>query len=200
MTNPLIYLASRSPRRCELLSQIGVAQEQLCVEVDETPVDGEAAEQYVIRMALEKARAGRDSLSVVDCPVLGADTAVVLDGEIFGKPRDQANACSMLMRLGGRVHQVMSAVALVDGVREASQLCVSHVSFREISESEARAYWQSGEPTDKAGGYGVQGIGALFVKHLEGSYSGVMGLPLFEAAALLRDFGVHPSFYDRGAG
>ncbi len=190
MKNVLIYLVSQSPRRRELLYQVGIEHEVLLADIDETPHVGEAAELYVIRMALEKARAGRASLSVVDKPLLAADTSVVVDDEILGKPHDEADACAMLQRLAGRTHRVISAVALVDEVVEASRLSISHVSFRDISDEEIRAYWRSGEPVDKAGGYGIQGLGALFIERLEGSYSGVMGLPLFETAALMRNFGV----------
>jgi len=190
MNNPLICLVSQSPRRRELLLQLGIEHEVISAEIDETPHVGEAAELYVTRMALEKARAGRESLSVVDKPLLGADTSVVVDGAILGKPRDEAEALRMLRLLAGRTHLVISAVALVDATTEESRLSVSHVTFREISDEEARGYWRSGEPRDKAGGYGIQGLGALFIERLEGSYSGVMGLPLFETAALLRDFGV----------
>jgi len=190
MNNPLIYLVSQSPRRRELLLQIGVEHEVLSADIDETPHVGEAAELYVTRMALEKARAGRASLAVIDKPLLGADTSLVVDGVILGKPRDEVDAREMLLALAGRSHQVISAVALVDGRAEESRLSVSHVTFRDISDEEARAYWRSGEPADKAGGYGIQGLGALFIERLEGSYSGVMGLPLFETAALMRDFGI----------
>lgn len=190
MSKALIYLVSQSPRRRELLLQIGVAHEVIAVTVDETPRVDEAPARYVARMALEKACAGRETLAVVDRPLLGADTAVVVDGEILGKPSDEADAYRMLRRLSGRPHQVISGVALVDGSREASRFCVSEVTFSDISEATIRSYWQSGEPVDKAGGYAVQGLAALFIERIEGSYSGVMGLPLFETAALMRDFGV----------
>ncbi|MCF6323005.1 MAG: Maf-like protein [Gammaproteobacteria bacterium] len=190
MKNALIYLVSQSPRRRELLYQIGVEHEVLVADIDETPSVGEVAELYVTRMALEKARAGRASLSVIDKPLLAADTSVVVDDEILGKPLDEADACAMLQRLAGRTHRVISAVALVDEAIEVSRLSVSHVAFRDINDEEIRAYWRSGEPADKAGGYGIQGAGACFIERLEGSYSGVMGLPLFETAALMRDFGI----------
>ena len=190
MTNTLIYLVSQSPRRRELLLQIGIEHEVISADIDETPHIDEAAELYVTRMALEKARAGLARLPVIDKPLLGADTSVVVGGVILGKPRDEVDACEMLCTLAGRTHRVISAVALVDDEKEASRLSVSHVTFRDISDEEARAYWRSGEPADKAGGYGIQGLGALFIERLEGSYSGVMGLPLFETAALMRDFGI----------
>lgn len=187
-----IYLASSSPRRRELLEQIGVRYQLLPVDVPEQPGEDEAPEVYVLRLALEKARAGHAQLAAGDkCPVLGADTAVVSHGEILGKPEDRDDAVSTLTRMGGHQHQVMTAVAMVgpDG-EEHSRLSVSSVQFRPISQEEALAYWDSGEPADKAGGYAIQGRGAVFVERLEGSYSGVMGLPLFETAELLDCFGV----------
>jgi septum formation protein len=184
-----IILASASPRRYALLKQIGVGFRQQVAEIDETPRHNEPAQDYVARLALEKARtvhrqAGRDGL-----PVLGADTAVVVDGRLLGKPADFEHARQMLNSLSGRSHQVFSAVALV-GEREA--VCVNRTSvwFRSLDEAEIDAYWRSGEPRDKAGAYGIQGLGALFVERLEGSYSGVMGLPLYETARLLQDFGI----------
>jgi septum formation protein len=187
-----IYLASSSPRRRELLEQIGVRYKLLSVDVPEQPGEDEAPEVYVLRLALAKARAGHAQLAPGDHhPVLGADTAVVSHGEILGKPRDKNDAVSSLIRMGGHQHQVMTAVAMVglDG-EEYSRLSVSSVQFRPISPEEASAYWDSGEPADKAGGYAIQGRGAVFVERLEGSYSGVMGLPLFETAELLDCFGV----------
>ncbi len=186
---PSIYLASTSPRRRELLEQIGVAYQVIGAPVDETPRGGEATEGYVLRMALEKARAGHGQAADKLHPVLGADTTVVVGGAVLGKPRDRADGIAMLRRLSGVTHHVYSGVALVVAGREATRLSVSAVSFREIAERECAAYWMSGEPADKAGGYAIQGRGALFVVRLEGSYSGVMGLPLFETAELLREFG-----------
>lgn len=180
---PLIYLASRSPRRRELLLQIGVHHEVVHADVDESLHPGEAPAEYVIRLALEKARAARQGRPSL--PVLGADTAVVIDNEILGKPRDRDDFLAMMRRLSGHSHKVLTGVALV-GEDEESRLSVSKVSFRTLSEREAEAYWESGEPADKAGGYAIQGLGALFITRVEGSYSGVMGLPLFETAELLR--------------
>ena len=185
-----IYLASRSPRRRELLQQVGVEFKLLDLEIDETLKMGESAADFVLRLALEKSLAGRQQLSAgTALPVLAADTSVVLDGECLGKPRDQEDAISMLMRLSGQTHQVMTGVALV-GVQQQSTISVSDVTFREISLVEAKRYWQSGEPADKAGSYAIQGLGALFVETLQGSYSGVMGLPLFETAELLQAEGI----------
>jgi septum formation protein len=185
-----LYLASASPRRRELLKQIGVAYRLAAVTVDETPYPGEPPEKYVIRLALDKARAARAGLPAdEEAWVLGADTCVVVDDEILGKPGDRAEGIAMLRRLSGETHHVYSAVALVSGEREGSRLSVSAVSFRPVSPQECEDYWRSGEPADKAGGYAIQGKGAMFVSRLEGSYSGVMGLPLFETAELLREFG-----------
>ena len=187
---PLIYLASRSPRRRELLEQIGLSYRLLDVEVDETPLVGETPRDYVLRLALCKARSGHAAVvQKADLPVLAADTAVVLDDVILGKPRHRAEGLAMLTGLSGRTHQVFSGVALV-GRQAEFRLSVSEVSFRCISPQEAEAYWASGEPHDKAGGYGIQGLGAVFVKQLHGSYSGVMGLPLFETAQLLQNAGI----------
>ncbi len=188
---PSLYLASSSPRRRVLLDQIGVRYRTLPVSVDETRRAGEPAQDYVTRLALAKARCAWRSLPrAAPAPVLGADTVVVLDGEPLGKPGGRAQALAMLARLSGRRHRVMSAVALVEGDREAVRLNVSRVSFRRISAVEREAYWASGEPADKAGAYAIQGRGAVFVRRLEGSYSGVMGLPLFDTAELLREFGI----------
>lgn len=184
-----IYLASGSPRRRELLTQIGVIHEPLLVTVDEMPMINENPAAYVTRLALAKARAGWDALGIrAPRPVLGADTAVVIDGKILGKPRDRQEGLEMLAALSGREHRVLSAVALVAGSREAVRLQESRVWFRELSPAECQAYWDTGEPADKAGGYAIQGRGAIFIKNLQGSYSAVMGLPLFETAELLQNF------------
>jgi len=185
---PLLVLASASPRRRALLEQIGVPHRVQPVEVDETPRPGEAPEVLALRLALAKARAG--AARAEGAPVLGADTVVVLDGACLGKPAGRAEAVEMLCRLGGREHEVVTAVALADGEREATRLSVSHVRMRPITRAEAEAYWETGEPRDKAGGYAIQGLGAVFVEHLDGSYSGVMGLPLYETAELLCAFDV----------
>lgn len=183
---PLIYLASRSPRRRELLYQIGVHHEVMVPDVDEDPRPGEAPAEYVIRLALEKAQTAHDALTGRPLlPVLGADTAVVIGDQILGKPRDRDDFLSMMERLSDGSHKVLTGVALVGEKRE-SRLSVSRVTFRPVSECEALVYWESGEPEDKAGGYAIQGLAALFITRVEGSYSGVMGLPLFETAELLR--------------
>ncbi len=186
-----VILASRSPRRRELLRQIGVDCQVVPADIDESPLSGESPVEYVIRIACRKAEAGyRQAGHPEDMPVLAADTSVILDQTILGKPRDQSDAIEMLLSLSGRCHRVLSGVALWhEGLH--SRLSVSKVCFRRISRQEALAYWNSGEPADKAGGYAIQGLGALFIERLEGSYSGVMGLPLFETAELLRLAGLH---------
>ncbi|NJN45254.1 MAG: septum formation inhibitor Maf [Candidatus Competibacteraceae bacterium] len=189
--NTGIYLASGSPRRRTLLEQIGVRYELLTVSVEETPLPEEQPQAYVTRLALAKARAGWDTLPRWAIqPVLGADTAVVVDGVILGKPRDRQDGLAMLHTLSGRAHQVLSAVALVTEEQQAARVQESWVGWRELSPAEIEAYWNTGEPLDKAGGYGIQGRAAAFIVELHGSYSGVMGLPLFETAELLRDFGI----------
>lgn len=184
-----ICLASRSPRRRELLAQLGLTPEVVPADVDETARPGEAPAEYVIRLALSKARAGRAHCAPGTL-VLGSDTAVVADGRILGKPANRDEFRAMLGRLSGREHKVLTGVALAGEGLEESRLSVSHVHFRDITPAEIEAYWASGEPADKAGGYAIQGLGAVFVERLEGSYSGVMGLPLFETAELLHRAGV----------
>lgn len=187
---PFIYLASQSPRRRELLEQIGVSFRLLAVNVDESREDGESAQDYVQRLAEQKAAAGWRSLSAAErAPVLGADTAVIIDGEILGKPDGPEDASRMLIRLSGRTHEVLSAVCVNDGTPR-TLLSRSRVTFRLISDSERAVYCASDEPLDKAGAYGIQGRAAVFVSALEGSYSGVMGLPLYETAALLSELGI----------
>lgn len=185
-----LLLASQSPRRRELLQQIGVSCQVAPADIDETPRPGESPAEYVLRMACEKAETGwRQAGSPDTTAVLAADTSVVCDQRILGKPGSQREAVEMLQLLSGRSHKVLSAVALRwQGLH--SRLSVSKVIFRRISMSEADAYWRSGEPADKAGGYAIQGLGALFIERLEGSYSGVMGLPLFETAQLLQLSGI----------
>lgn len=185
-----LYLASASPRRRELLTQIGAPFKLLSVNIDETPRSGESPESYVQRLAREKALAGRALLGADAVAVLGADTTVVVDDRILGKPADRDEGLQMLEALSGREHRVMTAVALAS--REACEvrLVTSVVRFRTIAASEAAAYWASGEPCDKAGGYAIQGWGAVFVVELRGSYSGVVGLPLCETAELLDAAGV----------
>ena len=184
-----IYLASKSPRRAELLEQIGIGFELVDVNVSEIREANESAEAFVERLALDKARAGWQ-VSNKTCPVLGADTIVVLDNEVLGKPTSAADAERMLASLSGKQHTVMTAIAMVEAERESARLNCSQVSFRVMSDTERKNYVASGEPLDKAGAYAVQGLAAIFIEHLQGSYSGVMGLPLFETADLLREFSI----------
>lgn len=199
--NQHIYLASGSPRRRELLKQIGVNFEVLLLralpprtDVDETPIAGEQPEAYVLRVARSKAEAGWLAAEARHLPkhvVLGADTSVSLDGEILGKPVSRDNAEDMLKKLSGKRHSVYTSVALsYDGQTEI-RLSVSEVVFAELNEVEIKRYVMTGEPLDKAGGYAIQGRAAAFVSRIEGSYSGVMGLPLYETAQLLKQFGVY---------
>lgn len=186
-----LCLASGSPRRRELLTQIGVPFTVVSAAIDETPLVNEPATAYVERLARAKAAAGRAALGEVSgvC-VLGADTAVILDGQILGKPLDQADALAMLMALSGREHEVITAIAVLDGERCEVRQVSSRVRFRTLSIEEATAYWHSGEPQDKAGGYAIQGLAAVFVAGLNGSYSAVVGLPVCETAELLGQFGI----------
>ncbi|WP_038290805.1 Maf family protein [Zooshikella ganghwensis] len=195
----MIYLASQSPRRQELLKQIGVKYVVISAAIDESPYAGEVGEAYVLRMAKEKADAGWHTLqakanAVVNSAnspfVLAADTSVIVDGCIMGKPKSTADAQAMLMRLANRTHQVITAVAVQSSNQLETRLSISNVTFRALTEAEVQAYIESGEPLDKAGAYAIQGLGAVFVQHLAGSYSGVMGLPLAETAELLQLMGV----------
>lgn len=182
-----IQLASASPRRSLLLRQIGVAHRVRPVDLDESRMPGELPRAYVLRLARAKAAAGAAGSGL---PVLAADTTVAMGDEIFGKPRDEADAIRMLAALSGARHEVLTSVALsIDGRLEVAT-CETRVTFRTLSVAECRDYWATGEPADKAGAYAIQGYGAVFIAHLEGSCSNVMGLPLFETAALLDAAGV----------
>ncbi|MEI7840239.1 MAG: Maf family protein [Methylococcaceae bacterium] len=185
---PQIILASASPRRHELLNQINVRHFVQTVEIDETPFFNEAPTNYVQRLATEKAAACVQKFNP-KIPVLAADTAVVLGDKIMGKPTNENDALTMLRLLSGRTHQVFTAIALVGRDNHAA-ISITDVTFKNLSETELRAYWRSGEPLDKAGSYAIQGQGSLFIEHINGSFSGVMGLPLFETAQLLAREGI----------
>ena len=188
----MLYLASKSPRRAELLTRLGLRFGVLDLDIPEHRQPNEAAEEYVRRVAREKAGAGLLTvMAVANAVVLGADTEVILDDDVFGKPADAADAAAMLRRLSGRVHRVVSAVSVVSAAREAQAVSVSEVEFAELDEVEIAAYVASGDPMGKAGAYAIQGGAERFVRHLSGSFSGVMGLPLFETSRLLKEFGVH---------
>jgi len=193
---PVLLLASASPRRRELLWQIGVPHLIAVAAIDERQLEGETPSDCVGRLALAKARKVWNS----ELPVLGADTAVVVEGEMLGKPGTRDTALAMLARLSGRVHEVLTAVALIDARGSAVRLSRSEVRFRELGPAECERYWRSAEGRDKAGGYAIQGLAAVFISELRGSYSGVMGLPLFETAALLDAAGVPRWQRDTAAG
>ncbi|MFP6837551.1 MAG: Maf family protein [Pseudomonadales bacterium] len=189
-----LVLASASPRRAMLLEQIGVPFSVRIPQVDETPCSGEAPGSYVERLAGNKAQAVARAGDLT----LAADTVVVLDGEILGKPDGRDNAIGLLERLSGRTHQVITGVAITDLSRLRSMHVVAEVTFRTIDADEASAYWNTGEPADKAGGYGIQGIGGIFARSINGSYSAVVGLPLMETEVLLREYGVDTWRYRNG--
>lgn len=183
-----LILASSSPRRKALLEQLGIRCEVRPVDIDESMREGETPRGYVERLALEKARAARTDDGAV---VLGADTAVVVDDDILGKPRDFAHAREMLKRLADREHEVLTAVAVVAGAHEEVVTTTSRVVFGPLTDETIEAYWATGEPADKAGAYAVQGIAGAFVRELHGSVTGVIGLPLYETVELLHRFGIH---------
>jgi len=189
LPEPQILLASASPRRSELLEQIGVAFAKLPVDIDESQRANETPDDYVCRMAVEKAQTGW-ARQAGQLPALGADTTVVCGEQIFGKPTDNQDALNMLACLSDNSHQVLSAVALCRGDELAVRLSKTSVRFRSISADECERYWLTGEPRDKAGAYGIQGMGAVFVTSIEGSYSGVVGLPLTQTAELLNLFDI----------
>jgi len=185
-----VWLASRSPRRRELLKQVGLDYGLVDIEIDETPLPNEDPADYVERLAIAKSRAGADHCreQAASIPVLGADTTVTLDGDILGKPADLDDAAKMLRALSGREHEVLTAIALSrEGQESISAVSRTRIWFRALSTDEIHEYWQSGEPQDKAGAYAIQGLGGMFVERMEGSYSGVVGLPLFELWKLLQE-------------
>jgi septum formation protein len=184
-----IILASASPRRRELLDQIGIDYDIRPVDIDESPKPNETPADYVRRIAAEKSAACHAQAAPIGLPVLAADTAVVLNGRIMGKPKDKEDALAMLRRLSGQTHQVYSAVSL-RGQEHGEALSVTNVTFRTLSEREIVAYWATSEPADKAGSYAIQGLGSVFVQSIQGSFSGVVGLPLFETAELLLQQGI----------
>jgi septum formation protein len=186
-----IVLASASERRSRLLEQIGVRHRAMAANLDEQARNGEPPTEYVLRVARDKATAVMAALGgQPDCPVLAADTTIALAGRIIGKPQNEDDCVGILTALSGRAHDVLTAVALADGGAVRTVLNASRVTFREIHEAECRRYWATGEPAGKAGAYAIQGKAAVFIARLEGSFSGVMGLPLFETAALLDAAGV----------
>lgn len=185
MQRPIV-LASQSPRRADLLRQMGLDFTVVVTDVDESHLPGESPETYTQRLACAKAQAGYLDATVT----LGADTCVVIDNEILGKPCGPRHAQEMLLQLSGRTHTVITGVAGFDGERFESKVVTTRVRFCDISSADAKAYWATGEPSDKAGSYGIQGIGGIFAEHVEGSYSAVVGLPIRETEAVLRLFNI----------
>ena len=184
-----LYLASTSPRRRDILQTLGVEFTVVAVDTDETPIDGESPEDLVLRLATAKAEAAAGAATDAGI-VLAADTVVVLGDRVLGKPRNCDDAVEMLLALSGQTHSVLTGVALRTADETRAVLSATGVRFREIVQDEATAYWQSGEPCDKAGAYGIQGLGGMFVEAINGSYSGVMGLPVFETVELLKSAGI----------
>lgn len=198
MDKPQIYLASRSPRRRTLIEQLGIRFQTLDVDVDEQAKEGESPENYVSRLALEKALCGWKALEENNVPVLGADTCIFLDGRIIGKVDSRERSIALLKKYSGSSHQVMTGIALVGqqiagnrlAIKQEVRVSVSTITFRSLSDKECNLYWDTGEPAGKAGGYAIQGLAAGFVKKLDGSYSGVMGLPLCELTEVLAAFDI----------
>ena len=199
---PRLVLASASPRREQLLRAIGLEFDVIAADIDESVVGDESPRRYVQRLAASKARAVYDGLgeraASQRCVVLGSDTSVVVDDEILGKPCGPKEGAAMLRRLSGRAHEVMTGISGYDGTRLVADVVITAVHFRSLDDDEIASYVASGEGFDKAGGYGIQGIGSIFVRHLVGSYSGVVGLPLAETEALLRTLGID-TWADRAA-
>jgi len=188
---PQIYLASASPRRQQILRQMGVSFKVIPQLVEEKKQCHELPDALVTRLALEKAEDGLKGQINQKIPVLGSDTIVVLDGKILGKPENRDQSINMLLNLSGRTHQVMTAVALADERETKKIISISDVTFSNIDRKTCENYWFSNEPLDKAGSYGIQGQAALFIKNISGSYSGVMGLPIYETGCLLKQFGIN---------
>ena len=186
---PHLILASQSPRRRELLDQIGIRYTVQAADLDETPLLNEAPLAYVTRIATEKS-AWVQSRNTSHLPILAADTTVVCDGMILGKPEDEADAVKMLLQLSGRTHQVYTSVSLRVATEHWHTLSITEVTFRQLTMTEIIAYWKTGEPVDKAGSYAIQGLGGVFVAAIQGSFSGVVGLPIFETASLLERVGI----------
>jgi septum formation protein len=187
MVDPKLHLASQSPRRQDILRSLGLSFTAAGVDVDEQRLQGELPEAMVLRLSRAKAMAADVDPSRI---VVGADTLVVLEEVVFGKPKDREECLQMLASLSGRTHRVMTGVAVLASAEVQTVVSITEVKFREISPDETLAYWQSGEPCDKAGAYAIQGRGGIFVEAISGSYSGVVGLPIFETSQLLRNAGL----------
>lgn len=188
-----LYLASSSPRRSAILKQIGISFSTIRVAIDETPISLESPSAYVLRLAIAKAKAGFDVLlpqQQINACVLGADTTVSIDNHILGKPSSQQQAVIMLGQLSNKTHQVYTAIALYYNNKLTTHITTTHVKMRMITEHEASAYWLTGEPSDKAGGYAIQGLGAIFIESIKGDYYGVVGLPIVPTLQLLENIGI----------
>lgn len=195
MSSIQFYLASSSPRRSQILQNLGFQFEIFSCEIDELPLINEKGQDYVMRMALEKNRVAREKWQVENLiapslPFLSADTSVILDDKILGKPQDQGQAAEMLRALSGREHQVITALCVANKLQIQSTLQISQVRFKSLTEWEIQNYISTGEPMDKAGAYGIQQLGGAFIENINGSFTGVMGLPVFESVALLKAFGI----------
>ncbi len=195
--NSALILASQSPRRKTLLSQLGYEFSCLPADIDEATLCNESPENYVLRMAITKAKVIVNR-STQESTVLGADTCVVLDNEILSKPINQQAALTILLKLSGRTHQVLTAIAVINSGKEQSRVVKTQVTFKTLTEQEIIKYWQTGEPQDKAGSYAIQGLGGQFVTHISGSYSAVVGLPLYETANILTAFNIKSALYNQG--
>ncbi len=193
--NKALVLASKSPRRQELLTQLGYQFNSVSADIDESYHENESADHYVLRLAIAKARAIKIK-SDQNTVVLGSDTCVVIDNKILSKPRDLADSQRMLSLLSGRKHQVLTAIAVVNSHLQMSKIVTTDVFFKKLSLPEITRYWHTGEPQDKAGSYGIQGIAGQFVTKIEGSYSAVVGLPLYETVELLSQFGIYNTVND----
>lgn len=193
MSRTLFILASKSPRRKELLAQLGFEFLAVSADIDESIQAGETPLHYVERLAIEKAQAITKLPEYQQASVLGSDTAVVINNEILGKPSNQQASAEMLAKLSNNQHQVYTSIAVVTGQQVLSKVVVTDVEFKALTNEEINAYWQTGEPQDKAGSYGIQGLGGQFVKKIDGSYSSVVGLPLVETAELLTQCGIKPA-------
>jgi len=196
MTDPVLILASASPRRKELLQSLGITTHVCSADIDESQLKGELPENYVERLALEKAKTVMSLLSqdaqfeIGNLPILAADTIVTLNQQLFGKPKSQDDAMAIWQTLSGKTHEVMTAIALLKESQQYTALSTSKVSFKELNQQEMEMYWQTGEPADKAGAYAVQGFASAWVKSISGSYSGIVGLPLYELNGLLKKVGL----------
>jgi len=195
---PVLILASQSPRRKELLSQLGYQFQTISADIDESTIENESPSDYVLRLAIEKAKVVSKN-QAVDCVVLGSDTSVIFEQHILGKPENIEECCQQLLMLSNNTHQVLTAIAAVANNEIFSAVISTDVTFKSLSVEEIKRYWHTSEPQDKAGSYGIQGIGGQFVKQINGSYSAVVGLPLYETAQLLAKLNLPTPIQDQTA-